>query len=109
MKLEISKEWITEMAKREEGHEVGAGFETCPAPYRFFYRNHRGEEGMRSVIPVAVRFGATEWHPKDQWLLRAFDLEKRAEREFAMADILRVEGNSALVLASAPLLAKDAT
>ena len=97
MKLNLTEEWCMQMAEREGDSEVGAGFELMPAAYKFLYRNHRGEEALRRVVPMSIRFGATEWHPKDQWLLRAFDLEKRAEREFAMADILRVDGNSALV------------
>lgn len=57
------------------------------APLTFIYTNHRGETGQRKVIPMSVRFGSTEWHPKPQWLLRTWDLDKNAEREFAMGDI----------------------
>lgn len=57
------------------------------APLRFIYTNHRGETDQRTVIPMSVRFGSTKWHPKPQWLLKAFDLDKDAEREFAMGDI----------------------
>lgn len=56
-------------------------------PFKFIYTNHRGETAERTVIPLGVRFGSTQWHPEPQWLLRAFDLEKGAEREFAMAEI----------------------
>lgn len=68
------------------------------AAYVFFYRNHRGEESLRRVVPISIRFGASQWHPQDQWLMKAFDLEKREDREFAMKDILRVEGYSQLGL-----------
>ncbi|TSD89161.1 hypothetical protein FFK22_009010 [Mycobacterium sp. KBS0706] len=44
--------------------------------------------GERRAVPMSVRFGSTEWHPEPQWLLRAFDVEKQAEREFAMKDML---------------------
>ena len=57
------------------------------APFVFTYRNYRGEVAERRVQPISVRFGTTEWHPQPGWLLRGFDLEKMAEREFAMADI----------------------
>lgn len=56
-------------------------------PLTFQYKNHRGEVAARVVFPISVRFGATEWHPEAQWLLRAFDRDKQAEREFAMRDI----------------------
>jgi hypothetical protein len=64
-----------------------------PTPFRFVYRNHRGEVAERHVIPDAVRFGPTEWHPTPQWLLRAYDLDKQALREFAMSEISSVLAN----------------
>jgi hypothetical protein len=59
----------------------------APRPYRFVYRNYRGEIGVRAVLPISVRFGSTEWHPEPQWLLLADDTEKGAAREFAMRDM----------------------
>jgi hypothetical protein len=38
-----------------------------------------------------VFWGATEWHPEPQWMLQAFDLEKREHRLFAMRDIKDVQ------------------
>lgn len=61
---------------------------------RIRYRNHRGEVAWRRIglEPNAahfhVWFGSTEWHPQHQWFLRAFDLDKDALRDFAMADVL---------------------
>ncbi|CAH1656784.1 hypothetical protein CHELA1G11_11170 [Hyphomicrobiales bacterium] len=52
-----------------------------------FYTNYRGESGERRIIPISVRWGSTEWHPRPQWLLRAMDVDKGEEREFAMSDI----------------------
>jgi len=51
------------------------------------YTNHRGITTLRRVIPRRIWFGHTEWHPGEQWLMDVFDLEKRAERSFAIADI----------------------
>jgi hypothetical protein len=51
-----------------------------------FYKNHRGEIALRSFVPKSVRFGSTEWHPEPQWLLLAWDADKRADREFALKD-----------------------
>ncbi|MDD4974461.1 MAG: hypothetical protein PHY93_08920 [Bacteriovorax sp.] len=54
---------------------------------KFKYTNYKGEISWRLVEPISIRFGSTEWHPELQWLLKAFDLEKKTEREFAMKDI----------------------
>lgn len=58
-----------------------------PAPFAFTYRNWRGEIGERRAIPIGVWFSSTEWHPEPQWLLRAYDCDKRETRDFAMRDI----------------------
>lgn len=55
-------------------------------PITMTYRNYRGEIAERRIIPEWVGFGATDWHPEPQWLLRAFDLDKNARRDFALAD-----------------------
>jgi predicted DNA-binding transcriptional regulator YafY len=52
------------------------------------YTNYRGETTLRRIIPRAIRFASTEWHPAEQWLLDAYDLDKGAVRTFAMKDIL---------------------
>jgi predicted DNA-binding transcriptional regulator YafY len=56
---------------------------------KFEYINWEGKKGVRAVKPLEIWFGKTEWHPEDQWLLRAWDIEKDAERNFALKDILR--------------------
>jgi hypothetical protein len=48
------------------------------------YTNWRGEFAVRKIIPQSIWFGATEWHPEPQWLLKAIDVEKNAERDFAL-------------------------
>jgi predicted DNA-binding transcriptional regulator YafY len=52
------------------------------------YRNYRGETSMRQIKPSRIWFGATDWHPEPQWLMDAMDVEKDAERSFALRDIL---------------------
>ena len=52
------------------------------------YKNWRGETAERHIIPLRVWFGGTEWHKESQWLLRAKDMDKDAERDFALKDIL---------------------
>lgn len=54
---------------------------------RIIYTNWRGETAERSIEPIKIWFGSTEWHKEKQWLLKATDLEKIAERDFALKDI----------------------
>lgn len=56
-------------------------------PLTINYRNYRGEIAQRRIIPYSIRYGTTEWHPEPGWLLKAWDFDKQAEREFAMKDI----------------------
>lgn len=51
------------------------------------YTNYRGERGLRRVIPDQIFFGSNEWHPEPQWLMLAYDCEKKAERIFSVRDI----------------------
>ncbi len=51
------------------------------------YTNWRGERGLRRILPIEVFFGINEFHPGEQWLLKAIDLDKNVERVFAMKDI----------------------
>lgn len=55
---------------------------------RIRYRNYRGETAVRHIKPCHIWFGSTSWHPEPQWLLEAIDLDKGAERSFALSDIL---------------------
>lgn len=54
---------------------------------QFAYLNYKGEFAIRNINPIKIFFGSTEWHKEPQWLLRAYDYDKKAEREFAMKDI----------------------
>ena len=56
------------------------------------YTNYRGETARREIIPQRVWFGATKWHPEEQWLLDAFDVEKESPRSFALRDIRSYSG-----------------
>lgn len=51
------------------------------------YVNYRGEKGWRRIRPLKIWFGSTEWHPERQWLIDAIDLDKQAERSFALKDV----------------------
>jgi predicted DNA-binding transcriptional regulator YafY len=54
-----------------------------------YYRNHRGETSWRHIAPQKIWWGETEWHKGRQWLLQAWDLDKNAMRDFALADVLK--------------------
>lgn len=57
-------------------------------PLRFRYRNWEGKVADRSVRPKRIFFGKSEWHPDPQFMLLAHDLDRDAERCFALQDIL---------------------
>lgn len=53
------------------------------------YTNYRGERSVRLIepLPDGLFFGSNEYHPQQQWLLRAVDVEKKALRTFALRDV----------------------
>ena len=51
------------------------------------YKNWRGEEGVRKIIPLHIYFGSTEFHPVEQWLLKVWDCEKNDYRIYTFKDI----------------------
>lgn len=60
-------------------------------PLEFDYVNHRGVAERRCVMPVHVRFGTSSYYPQPQWLLLAYDYARKADREFAMSKMTKVE------------------
>jgi len=56
---------------------------------QFEYKNYKDEISNRIVIPYKIWFGNTKFHPEEQWLLHAYDIEKCAERNFALRDIIK--------------------
>jgi predicted DNA-binding transcriptional regulator YafY len=54
---------------------------------QFRYTNHRGETRLRRVVPRRIEFIATDWYPEPQWILFALDIDKAAERGFAMTRV----------------------
>jgi predicted DNA-binding transcriptional regulator YafY len=58
-------------------------------PLTFTYVNHRGEESLRRVIPLYPFFGSTEFYADPHWLLRCWDLDRQAERDFDLARMSR--------------------
>ena len=66
--------------------EIPTGVETEHI-VTFTYRNYLGEVEKRHVIPRTISFGATPWHPAPQWMMHGWDLDKKAQRSFAISDI----------------------
>jgi len=58
-----------------------------PTPFEFAYMNHRGEFSNRRVIPRAVAYGITDYHPQPGWFLIAHDLDKNEIRTFSLNGI----------------------
>lgn len=55
---------------------------------RFFYQNWRGQTGYRTVKDPKFWYGSTEFHKHPQWMIKAYDVEKDAIRDFAVCDII---------------------
>ena len=51
------------------------------------YTNWRGERKLRRVLPLNFYHGSNEWHKDDQWIMKAHDLDRDEEREFAMSGV----------------------
>jgi len=51
------------------------------------YKNHRGETGIREIIPIEIVFDSSNYHKEKQWLLKAFALDRKEERMFALKEI----------------------
>jgi predicted DNA-binding transcriptional regulator YafY len=59
------------------------------------YTNHRGERFTRTIRPVRIWFGQTEWHPQRQWLLEAHDYSRDGLRNFALSEVHRWSAEAA--------------
>lgn len=51
------------------------------------YTNYKGRRYVRRILPLQLLFQSTPHHPEPQWLVKAYDYEKRAKRSFALKDI----------------------
>lgn len=63
--------------------------ESTTPPLRFEYKNWQGQTAVRTVMPIKIWYGTTEFHPEEQYFLKALDVEKKEERDFAVKDIIR--------------------
>jgi predicted DNA-binding transcriptional regulator YafY len=55
---------------------------------RIVYTSNEGETSTRHILPIRVWFGETECFPNvKQHFLKAWDVNKNAEHDFAMCEI----------------------
>lgn len=54
---------------------------------RIRYVNYQGQESVRVIQPGYIHFGSNEWHVDLQWILEAWDVEKKDWRSFALSGI----------------------
>ena len=54
---------------------------------KVLYQNYKGVEKVRTIIPIEIYFGSTEYHKEEGWLLKVFDIEKQSERTYSLKDI----------------------
>lgn len=54
---------------------------------QILYTNWRGETTSRTIEPIKIWFGSTQWHKDEQWFITAIDTERNVERDFALKDI----------------------
>jgi predicted DNA-binding transcriptional regulator YafY len=55
------------------------------------YTNYKGERAKRRIEPERLYWGSNEWHPEPGLLLDAYDVEKYANRTFALKSIHFIE------------------
>lgn len=55
--------------------------------HRVTYTNYKGETADRTIIPINIWYGHTDFHKEDQWLIKALDKDKNQIRDFALKDM----------------------
>lgn len=68
--------------------------EAGSTPVHILYTNWRGETAVRNIIPSRIWWGKTEWHPEEQWLITALDVDKNQTRDFAWKDMVLIDANN---------------
>lgn len=68
--------------------------------FSFEYVNYIGKWGLRTVDLARTHkiwWGRTEHHPIDQWLFTAFDVDKQANRTYALINIAATHNGMVIV------------
>ena len=71
-------------------HEILSKIDITQTPLSFEYKNWKGITSIRNVIPMETKFINSDFHEGKQWIMIAYDLDKKANREFAMNDIIKM-------------------
>lgn len=55
------------------------------------YTNYRVETATRTFVPIEGKlyWGKTEFHHEEQWLIDVYDVDRKANRTYALKDMLR--------------------
>jgi len=61
-------------------------------PQKVVYTNWKGVSRERTIIAKELYLGSTEYHPGEQWFLRAMDVTKGEMRDFALLDLQPLTG-----------------
>jgi len=80
--------WTNEMLELIEPKANKLQTQPVEIPIKVKYKNWQGQIGIRTIIPLPVHYGHTDFHSHDQWLLDVWDVEKDAQRTYALMDIL---------------------
>lgn len=75
-----------EQAQRNTAHLLSLMGDGPTDRHALTYTNYRGETSRRELHLVRIYWGSTDWHPEPQLLLKAFDYQKDAYRDFAVSD-----------------------
>ena len=57
----------------------------------FDYMNWKGDKAKRRVEVGEFHYGSNEYHKEPQWLMDAYDLDKKLYRMFAMKDMSNIK------------------
>jgi hypothetical protein len=81
IKMEIPKDILEKLPEKLRE-------DPSSAILRVRYKNWKGETLERNVLPLGkLEFKSTTYHPTPQWILPVYDLDKKALRDYALADI----------------------
>lgn len=67
---------------------------SCKPAIKVVYTNWKGKTEKRNIIPIEAYWGHTEFHKEDQFLLKCIDVDKGAERTYAMKYITKIEDSA---------------
>ena len=88
--ITINEDWTYTEAAQKFFQELKAiSLQAIPEEeFCAYYRNWRGEIAWRILIPKGIWYGKTEWHPQEQWFLKAEDTRDGKIKDFALCDFL---------------------